>query len=109
MLGAPRGLEEMRATHPIRYALLASTTAIEEREGASTTQVPPFALFELVDSRSGNAAQSNNAKSGTRYVEARSAHRILRAASSIQHRAGEWSGRCTIDPASKEVGDGVVS
>jgi len=38
------------------------------RVGASATQVPPFALFELVASQTGSASRANNAKSGTSLV-----------------------------------------
>ncbi len=50
---------------------------VEVREGASTTQVPPFALFGLFSSESRNAPRANNAKSGTSQVEARSAKRYF--------------------------------
>jgi len=43
----------------------------EAREGASTTPVPLFALFEFVGFRFGNAPWANNAKGGTLHVEFR--------------------------------------
>ncbi len=50
--------------------------SIETRVEASTTPVPPFALFECLAFQSGDAFRANNAKSGTMPVEARSACRM---------------------------------
>ena len=50
--------------------------SIETRVEASTTPVPPFALFECLAFQSGDAFRANNAKSGTMPVETRSACRV---------------------------------
>ena len=67
----------------------------ETRIGASTTPVPPFALFECLALQSGYAFRTNNAKSGTMPVEARSACRVGRALlSEVTKRIEDRFGGC---------------
>ena len=58
----------------------------ETRVEASTTPVPPFALFECLAFQSGASLRANNAKSGTMPVEARSACRMGGLLSEVTQR-----------------------
>jgi hypothetical protein len=57
-------------------ALSVLDSAHQERYAASTTQGPPFALFEFVALHASDTLRANNAKSGTLLAEARSAYRV---------------------------------